>query len=359
VDLRYHRLSLSADSRRNLLLLERFAAAGCSGAEDAERIIQEHPEYLRTLPAFFPIQVSASCPAKGGACELCPYPRFASSASGAVANNGQEKAFLDVSDFSALLEKIEAFSGDAVIDLSLWGECSLHPQREALIEAVLAKPALSLVIETSGCGWAGFGLEAIAEKAKAASKRKNGLPALSWIVSLGPADLPASDTETVSFVKKLLALFPREAGKEELVYVETVRTAGAEDAVEQFYRAWKTGFRAADAVAAATAANMPPAIIIQKYDYFCGFLPQRQAVDLSPVERRPCWHLMRDFPVLIDGAVPLCREDLSNSLEKLGNVFREDPEAIWKRGEALYLSHCRKDYAETCRRCDEYYTFNF
>jgi len=354
VDLRYHRLSLSADSRRNLLLLERFAAAGCSCAEDAERIIGEHPEYLRTLPAFFPIQVSASCPAKGGACELCPYPRFAPSASGA------EKTFLDVSDFSALLEKIEAFSGDAVIDLSLWGECSLHPQREALIEAVLAKPALSLILETSGCGWAGFNLEAIAEKAKAAQKRKNGLPALSWIVSLAPTDLPTSETEAVSFVKKLLALFPREAGKEELVYVETVRTAGAEDAVEQFYRAWKTASAttvAATTIAATTVA--PPAIIIQKYDYFCGFLPQRQAVDLSPVERRPCWHLMRDFPVLIDGTVPLCREDLSNLLEKTGNVFREDPEAIWKRGEALYLSHCGKNYAETCRRCDEYYTFNF
>jgi len=352
VDLRYHRLSLSADSRRNLLLLERFASAGCSGAEDAERIIGEHPEYLRTLPAFFPIQVSASCPAGGGACELCPYPRFAAR-DGSAAGNGAEKAFLDISDFSALLEKIEAFSGDAVIDLSLWGECSLHPQREALIEAVLAKPALSLIIETSGCGWAGFNLEAIAEKVKAAQKRKNGLPALSWIVSLAPTDLPTTETEAVSFVKKLLALFPREAGKEELVYVETVRTAGAEDPVEQFYRAWKTGFRAPD------AAITPPAIIIQKYDYFCGFLPQRQAVDLSPVERRPCWHLMRDFPVLIDGTVPLCREDVNNSLEKTGNVFREDPEAIWKRGEALYLSHCGKNYAETCKRCDEYYTFNF
>ncbi|MDR2702287.1 MAG: spiro-SPASM protein [Spirochaetaceae bacterium] len=341
-DLRYHRLSLAADSRRNLLLLERFAGAGCSGAEDAARIIEERPECLRTLPAFFPIQVSASCPAKAGACAFCPYPRIRRPDNGG--------AFLDPADFEAALAKIEGFAGDAVIDLSLWGELSLHPRREALIQSVLDRPALSLLIETSGYGWAGFGLEQLAEKAAAAQNRLNGLPALSWIVSLASSDLPAMETEAVLFVKKLASLFPREAGKDGRVYVETIRTAGAEDAVEQFYRAWKAGF---------PSGGGAPGVIIQKYDNFCGLLPQLEAVDLSPVERRPCWHLLRDFPVLIDGTVPFCREDINGSFEKMGNVFREEPEIIWKRGEALYFSHCRKEYEEPCKICGEYYTFNF
>jgi len=384
-DLRYHRLSLAADSERNLLLLERFAGAGCSCAEDLERIIKDHPEYLRTLPAFFPIQVSASCPGgagtlaagtdiaganpgavgsgvnPGGSCAFCPYPRLKNSPY-------NEKAFLPPADFAEILAKIENFAGDAVIDLSLWGEFSLHPQREELIQSVLDRPALSLIIETSGYGWAGFALEQIAQKAADAQKRLNGLPALSWIVSLGASDLPAKETEALAFVKKLSALFPREngarnAGLDERVYVETIRTAGAEDAVEQFYRAWKAGFPASNVnpgiQSSAVPELSPPGLIIQKYDSFCGFLPQRQAVDLSPVERRPCWHLMRDFPILIDGTVPLCREDLGGVLEKAGNIFREEPEIIWKRGEALYLSHCRKEYEEPCKICDEYYTFNF
>ncbi|GHV85626.1 hypothetical protein AGMMS50230_12340 [Spirochaetia bacterium] len=50
VDLRCHRLSLAADSKRNLLLLRRFIEAGCDGAESAGEIIEKHPEYLRTLP---------------------------------------------------------------------------------------------------------------------------------------------------------------------------------------------------------------------------------------------------------------------------------------------------------------------
>jgi spiro-SPASM protein len=103
----------------------------------------------------------------------------------------------------------------------------------------------------------------------------------------------------------------------------------------------------------------PPEIIIQKYDSFCGFLPQKQAVDLSPVQRRPCWHLLRDFPILLDGTVLLCREELGEKAAAAGNIFKEKPEDIWKKGEDRYLSHCKKEYKESCAVCDEYYTFNF
>ncbi|MDR0447832.1 MAG: spiro-SPASM protein, partial [Treponema sp.] len=58
-DQRCRRLSFTADSKRNLLLLERFAASWSDTdyAGNCAGIIAEHPEYLRTLPAFFPIQV--------------------------------------------------------------------------------------------------------------------------------------------------------------------------------------------------------------------------------------------------------------------------------------------------------------
>ncbi|MDR1308228.1 MAG: spiro-SPASM protein [Treponema sp.] len=359
VDLRCHRLSLTADSKRNLLLLTRFARAGCAGAEEAEGIVAEHPEFLRTLPAFFPLQVSGPCPGralagKTGACPLCPYP-LSGARGGTVADRGD---FLDPGDFEKILDKIEGFAGDGVIDLSLWGELSLHPRRDDLIRAVLERPALSLVIESSGLGWGA--VENYAAWAAAAPKRRNGLPPLAWIISLDGKDLPGMglppSPESVSFVKALAAAFPREVGTDDRVYVQAVRTAGAEDEVEGFYRAWK-----------AYGTDHPgPAIIIQKYDSFCGFLPKRQAVDLSPVERRPCWHLMRDFPVLIDGTVPVCREDLDCTMAGvpaasggLGNILREEAETIWDRGAELYRSQCEKNYEKLCALCDEYYTYNF
>ena len=360
-DLRHYRLSLTADSKRNLLLLERFAGAFAAEYKDAvhtagyadstARIIQDHPDFLRTLPAFFPIQVSGPCPKNGkGSCPHCPYPKF----SAKDRDVSQRTDFLELPAFSALLDKIEQFAGDAVIDLSLWGEIALHPQREEIIHAVLERPDLSLIIETSGYGWDGADLTKLAEKAAQAQERKNGLPPLSWIVSLSPADVPFHETtgenEATTFVKKLASLFPREKGKDSKVYAEAVRISGEEDAIEHFYRSWKA-FEAENPESA-------PSIIIQKYDSFCGFLPQKQAVDLSPIERRPCWHLLRDFPILIDGTSFLCREDVSDS-NKTGNAIHEDLESLWKKGETLYLSHSKKEYQGPCKACDEYYTYNF
>jgi spiro-SPASM protein len=348
VDLRQHRLNLCADSKRNLLLLTRFAEAGkgIPAARDAEGIIAGKPGLLRTLPNFFPIQVSGPC---AQACPLCPYPQF--SPSGPVTDR---RDFMEPARFESLLEKIAAFAGDAVIDLSLWGELALHPQKMELIRMTVARPELALVIETSGIGWKTGDFEAaLALASQAPAKRISPLPPLSWIVSLDTAD-PQSYrevrgpgfAEALAAAKSLLALFPENA------YVQAVRTQGAEDDIEQFYRFWKEH-----------APRGGDNIIIQKYDDFCGALPKKQASDLSPVRRQPCWHIMRDLPVLIDGQVPLCREELAvlkgGPGRVLGNLFTEDPEEIWNRGRPFYDEQGRQNYRDLCAGCDEYYTYNF
>jgi spiro-SPASM protein len=336
-DLRSHRLSLAADSRRNLLLLSALTEAGLKAADDAERIIAERPELLRSLPAFYPIQAAGPCPQ---ACSLCPYPKFGAGPGGVT---GRED-FLDPGQFAALLDKIVEFSGDAVIDLSLWGELALHPQKAALLAAILDRPGLSAVVETSGLGWNRAELEGLAEAASRAAPRKNRMAALSWIVSLDAAEggryreiRGPGFAEAAECARTLTGLFPGNA------YVQALRVKGAEDDIEQFYRSWK---------------DSGAKVIIQKYDDFCGALPKLQAADLSPVRRHPCWHLMRDMPVLIDGRVPLCRETLLDG-EMLGNAFTEDLGAIWARGAAFYRDQCGRQYRGPCAECDEYYTYNF
>jgi spiro-SPASM protein len=337
VDLRFHRLSLSADSRRNLLLLSRLTEAGLACAADAERIIAGRPELLRTLPAFYAVQASGACPQ---ACSFCPYPVL-DAGRGDVT---KRKDFLDPARFAGLLDGILEFSGDAVIDLSLWGELSLHPRRTALVEAILDRPGLSALIETSGLGWTRAELEALADAASRAAPRKNRMASLSWIVSLDAAEgqryreiRGAGFAEAAECAKTLTRLFPADA------YVQALRVKGAEDDIEKFYRSWKDA-----------GAN----VIIQKYDDFCGALPKLQAADLSPVRRQPCWHLMRDMSVLIDGSVPVCRENFAGG-ETLGNVFSEDLSTIWDRGAPLYREQCGDQYRGPCAECDEYYTFNF
>jgi len=266
---------------------------------------------------------------------------------------------MEVERFESLLEKIAAFSKDAVIDLSLWGEFSLHPEKMKLIEAVLSHRELSLVIETSGIGWKEQELEMCAALSQKKQSKKFPSP-LSWIVSLDTqdpkryAELRGSGyAEAEACAKKLLSLFPKDC------YVQAVRVAGAEDDTEKFYRYWKEN-----------APCGEKNIIIQKYDDFCGVMEKKQASDISPVIRQPCWHIMRDMPVLIDGTVPLCREELNflkdqfkgqcgENSRSLGNVFTGSLESIWQKGMEYYGEHCKKNYTEICVNCDEYYTYNF
>ncbi len=340
VDLRGYRLSLTADSKRNMLLLKRLIDAGLSGTENAAEIIENNVPALRTLPAFYAVQVSGPCPQE---CSICPYPNFGKHDGTSIL---ERRDFMDVNQFETLLDRVIAFSGDAVIDLSLWGETALHPQKLELIQAVLARPALSLIIETSGIGWIEAELEQIAFMAKKAGARLNGEAPLSWIVSLD-SDNPSrykeirgpGFTEARQTAEKLFQLFPKDT------YVQAVRVKGYEDDLEQFYRRWKE-----------RGVN----IIVQKYDDFCGTREKLQASDLSPINRNPCWHCMRDVSILIDGTVPLCKEVLTApGSPVLGNVFRDSLESIWETGMEIYLAHADKKYPPLCAVCDEYYTYNF
>jgi spiro-SPASM protein len=147
----------------------------------------------------------------------------------------------------------------------------------------------------------------------------------------------AGFAEAMRTADALLALFPART------WVQAVRMKENEDDLEVFFKTWK-----------ARTEN----VIIQKHDWFCGMLPDRKVADLSPVRRFPCWHLKRDMPVLLDGTVPLCREDVRME-NRLGNALREDLSAIWERGEAVYRSHVAGEYPGICAKCDEYYTYNF
>lgn len=338
-DLRMHRLTLAADSRRNLLLLRGLAAAGLAKAADAERVLAGRPDLLRPLPAFYSVQVSGGCPQE---CALCPYPRASRARTGKGPLERRDE--MAVADFVRLLDAAAAFSGDAVIDLSLWGDCSLHSRAGELLGAALDRPELSLIVETCGVGWKDGVVEAVAAKAAAAAPRLNGQAPVSWIVSLDAED-PAryaelrgqGYAEARAFAEKLIALFPADA------YVQALRVADGEDDLERFYRAWKA---------------KTPNVIVQKHDDFCGFLPPRKATDLSPVKRFPCRHLMRDVSVLIDGTVAVCREDLGLT-EVWGNAFTDSLEAIWAKGRDRYAAHCAGAYPGICGSCDEYYTYNF
>jgi len=329
-DLRLLRVSLSCDTKRNFYQTESIIKAGGTDAESIIPVLEEKPELLRTLPSFIGVQICDGCPQ---ACSYCPYPRIG----GDVLHN---RNFMSADDFRTICGKIHELSDDAVICPSLWGEPALHPDIADCVESVLAYPRFSLCIETSGIGWKPEVLKHI----RNLCEEKDGTARIDWILSLDALDPELYSRlrgpgfeEALKTCDLLCSLFP------EKVHIQAVRMNSNEENLEAFFRHWK---------------EKTGKVIIQKYDHFCGFLDQIKVTDLSPLKRFPCWHLKRDLSVLIDGSVPVCREDLKKD-HILGNILKDSAASIWDKGTSWYEKHCRGVYPGLCKECDEYYTYNF
>jgi spiro-SPASM protein len=336
-DLRDLRLTLACDSKRDFLLVEDLAAAGVSDAESALALIPDNLGRLRTLPAFVQVQVASGCPQ---ACKLCPYPVFGGDILSLRRDMARDR-------FAGLMDQVVELCEDAVIDISLWGEPSLHEDIGGIIDEVASRPSLSLIVETSGIGWDPALLERL-------SARDAGR--LDWVISLDAwspelyAELRGEGyAEAMAFAERLLTLFPGRA------HAQMVRARDNEAELEAFWRGWK---------------KKTDQVIVQKYSRFAGLLPERKVSDLSPLLRRPCWHLKRDLSVLVDGSVPLCR-DFSHGDILLGNAFEERRgrpagiAAAWAAGEPYHAAHieaCTKGesslFPSPCEACDEFYTYN-
>ncbi|MBP5329508.1 MAG: spiro-SPASM protein [Spirochaetaceae bacterium] len=339
VDLRYLRLALFCDTKRNTLQCERiFKFMSENKVKDICSFVAKQSNILRTLPAYYSIQVVSSC---AGSCSYCPYPQEYKKKTGKCVYESHE--YMDTGKFKQLVKKISEFSEDAVICLSLWGEAENHPDFVDLVKTVLDYEDLSVLVETTGQNLSQPLVNRIAELAASCKKRKNGQKPVNWIVSLDAIDEAMYGklhsgklSVAVSSLETLLPLFPGA------VYPQFVRLQDNEAQLESFYRFWK---------------EKAGSVIIQKYDDFCGKLPQRKVADLAPVCRNPCWHLRRDLSVLVDGSVPFCREAVLDGI--IGNAFDDSLESIWEKNEALFAEQVDNVYGGICENCDEYYTFNF
>ncbi|GAB4374365.1 MAG: spiro-SPASM protein [Spirochaetales bacterium] len=325
VDLRYLRISLTTDTKRNRLLCMAIDRENPSSAGEVLSVIQARPELLRTVPAYLSVQITERCPHP---CSFCPYPAT-------FQDVLQAGGVMPAESFAHIVEEGVRLSGDLVVGVSLWGEPSFHPDFPALCEVVASRPEVQLVVETSGIGWK----ESILHQVKDILGNR-----IIWIVDLvtDRKDWYASlrgqgFEESRRTMQTLLELFL------ETSYVQALRMTDTEEGLEEFYRSWK---------------EKTPRLVIQKFDWFSGFLPQRKVTDLSPLHRFPCWHLKRDLSVLLDGSVPLCREDLRKE-NLLGNLLHQSIEEIWERMGEVYRAHTQEKYPSLCEKCDEYYTYNF
>jgi spiro-SPASM protein len=338
-DWRLYRFSFECGTKAGFTSCRALYGASGGGCRDAETLSETAARLvpvLRTVPAFYNVQIEDRC---GGTCAFCPYPRSYEKKFGAKPSEGGAHS-MDIGRFKALVRQMVMLSGTAVVGLSAWGEPLLHPDFAEFVKACAAEDGLSVMVETDGLAVT----EQVCEAVRSCAGRK-----IIWIVSL---DAVTEDTyrkmhggsgtlaQALSAVALLEKYFPGN------VYPQMVRTQTNECELEKFYRLWKD-------------ENSPSCgkVIIQKYDNFAGFLPSCKPADLSPLERNPCWHLRRDMTILADGRVPICREYMFDS--SAGNAFEEPLDKIWEKLTPYAERDMKGDYDEKCRNCDEYYTFNF
>lgn len=347
-DWRMYRFSFACGSRAGVLACSALYPV-VQETEDVEKITAraaQMPEILQTVPAFYNVQITGSY-GSAGSCTYCPYP---DSGDASVQPPAEP---MTVQAFKTLVPQMTALSETAVVGLSAWGEPLCHKDFIAFVQAVLSEPGLSVLIETDGLYADESVASAIKELVSQAPSRTCGTSPVIWIVSIDACTaetykaLHKGCEHADEYLKKacdavalLQKFFPGD------VYPQLVRTSRNENELEQFYRYW-------------SSAESPSGgkLIIQKYDWFCGLLPQDKPADLAPIERNPCWHLRRDMTILADGRVPSCRELVCGG--SVGNVFNEGIADVWKKTKTMVEAQIKKNYSEKCRVCDEYYTFNF
>jgi spiro-SPASM protein len=338
-DWRLYRFEFVCGSKAGLAACRALYGSSAGSGADAEQLSEIAAglvSVLKTVPGFYNVQIDSHCPAE---CTYCPYPEEYKKKYGFLPSS-EKTGRMTIERFRLLVKQMASLSEKAVVALSAWGEPLLHPDFIDFVKAAADEDGLSVMIETDGL----LITEELCKAVKDAVDKK-----VLWIVSLDAATEKtyAAMRGSAGTLEKAAASVPLlETYFPGSVYPQFVRTNTNESELEQFYRYWKD-----------EKSPSGGELIIQKYDSFGGLLPDCRPADLSPVERNPCWHIRRDMTILADGSVPLCREYMFTTI--IGNVFEESLESVWEKITPYVSKDMKGTYDEKCRKCDEYYTFNF
>jgi spiro-SPASM protein len=322
-DMRLERIELFTSVKRTRLLVESVVERkgfGC-GFEELAALMESEPAIRRTIPSYVEIEITNEI---GTEYVYSPI-KFLTRPRGMM----PYESFVTI--FNRLLEFCENFH----IAFSFLSEPLLHRDINRFIELAVAQDGVHLILETDGTLFTPAFSDYI---------RNLGVKNLSIIF-----EVDAIRDETYKKIRKAeLSRVERniryliEKGVEN-VYVQMVRMDANEDEMLEFFEVWDKEAKG---------------VIIQKYNSYLNLLPDLSETDLRPLERGCCWHLLRDLVIFWDGKIPRCKQDINGKF-LLGNILEDKLSDIWKRGESFWLDHCRKEYDEYCKICDEYFTFNF
>ncbi len=332
IDFRHYRLDLKSRTFMQNAQIKKIIEKIKDPLQDINydtlsKILVENHSIFRTVPAYIEIDLSQNC---NLSCSFCP--REAMSL-GSV-ENGKRMSMDDAVSLAAEIKKINP---EAVISFSPYCEPMEHPDFEKILTAYINE-GFKIVLETNGT----FITQ---EKASVLSS----FPDEKLIVIVSLDVLNKDDyikykkkdlfESVIDGIKTLMDLKKRN------VLIQVLNMKELSETVDSFYDFWK---------------DNQDNILPRKYNSFSGQLPDKNAVDLSPLNRFPCWHIKRDMVIHYNGETGLCKQDINLS-EKAGNVFNDNIETVWNKLADSYETHIKDKNGsfQLCKNCDEWYTYNF
>ncbi len=327
------RLSLTVSSKRNFNVVKNVLKH-ITAFDDYKKIFQtikQNPDILYIYPKYIELEITNNCNMK---CIFCPRNK--------MTRNMKD---MDFNVFKKIIDELGQEYDDIVLNFALMGEPLLHPQFLQFIEYALKQSKIfNVIIETNGILFN-----------KEITENLSVYPPEKLIVIFGLDSLKeeiyqklriSDETDVLSKVKENIAYFLQYHPVNKLrTFIQMIKMKENNLELEEIYTFWQK-------------QGVP--LVIQKYNTYLNLLEDRSVVDLTPLDRIPCWHLQRDMEIFSNGDVAVCKQDINGNLI-IGNLIEQSVKEIWEKNKNNFIANYKEEYEKLaiCKNCDEWYTFNF
>jgi len=328
-DIRDKRIGFRSGVKRDRRIMENLYGIHkrIPGYAEIRDIIDNNPAVLYVSPSYLEIELTGEC---GLDCIFC-YRKTLKKAHGRMEPGLFRKILGEMKNFD--IPYSVCFGGS--------GEPLIHPNFYEMLGLAADEPLIAdIIIETNGI--------------LAGDNYKNflmtkGSGRIKTIVNINGLD---SGTYTAlhgtdhfdAVMRNILSLRELDGSGQNL-FIQIMKINETEPFLDRYYDFWE---------------SHRVQIILQKQNTYMGRISDRRYTDLSPLERTPCWHLLRDLYVLSDGRAGFCKQDV-DGIFSTGDLKADTVQDIRNRAQDNFIKDYRKKYHTNpdCRNCDEWYTFNF
>ncbi len=325
-DMRYYRISLFADSKRNAILINKLI--NYKNYDEIVKAIEENPSIRRTLPSYIEIDIS----------NRQNIIKKSLLKSGFFRNElSKDEKNMTLEEFKIIYDNILNFCGDFCMSVGSYYEPMLNNDIFEILNYSTKNKNVNIYLETNA-------MMLDSEKAKKLISLQNERENLHVIIHLDAVDEDVynkiyenGDIKTVmSNIDYPLLREPKNT------YLQIIKQKYNFDYLASYYKYFD---------------KYKIEIIMQKYYTYRGIVDDNRVGDMTPLINIGCWHLARDLFIDSYGDIYICRFDINREI-KADSIYKNDLANIWNMLGNYFIDNvCGK--LDFCKNCDEWYLYNF